>query len=519
MYTVLGWPVMVHKHGAVPDSFVCITAMLWHYQMHVGWNARLILAGLRIYSFFISWIPLFPLVRIIRSLLLAPMTCVISSHPAPHMMRIPKRTACFDIPFPLLSRASQPSQACMASCANYVAAAAWPGADLGGMGAWTWRCVNFALRVLSVFDLVIVFISSVWVLIVALRVVFDKSFASESEYLSWRGHLKRGFRCIATAQLISAFFRTGCYHFFLQPSLVTASGFLMIMAASVALVVALQGLMLVLLLMVCLGVLMAGAAFFWTVRFVWICTSSLLRFVRLLLTEAVLDCNRELSLPSSRSYGDDELCAICLDPLHPEGQPRLGAFITALERLRPRLRASSAMPPMRAQLVRLRRCGHAFHAACLEGCADGNLNMSSACPTCRTNSQICIWRRSRLRLQELIYFFQSEADLIVIATLLAAMLVLFVFCHVVLDLSQQWVILIAWLHKTHGISVSLMYTPAVAAFVFQFSLMQMQMSLRMAVAVTVLAAYPLALAFAAQPDLMGALASLAVMTNMFSVTA
>jgi len=106
-----------------------------------------------------------------------------------------------------------------------------------------------------------------------------------------------------------------------------------------------------------------------------------------------------------------------------------------------------------------------------------------------------------------------------IAFLLLCMLVLFIFCYIVLEISHQWVILTIFLQQKRGISGTLLSTPVIAAFVFQFLVAQMQMSLRKALAISILAAYPLAHAFSAQPDLMTALTSLAVTLEMSSVTA
>lgn len=143
-----------------------------------------------------------------------------------------------------------------------------------------------------------------------------------------------------------------------------------------------------------------------TLRWCWTCGVAAFRFC---FTDSELNGSLELSRPSSRSFvfsgrslGEDDTCALCLDSLASlclasESPPR-PSLRTALCKLRPRFRMAATQTQREVRLVRLRQCGHAFHAQCFAHLTSAAASLARdrcvACPTCGRPSHRRVWRRA-----------------------------------------------------------------------------------------------------------------------------
>lgn len=510
------------------EPLACVCGALWQHRLRNGVATRMMITGLAAYSRVGSWITLRSVGVRLKAQVGASTPAVarnVSStlaasggagaHP-------PGRNVCFRLAFIVrvlnssgssrtvagssnvrsfwaymlpLVEVGPPSPDCVGKCMHAFDEGAWPG--YGGGTA-----LDKAFRALSLLDGVAALACAAWTLVMAARLENVRRFASEEEYLAMGAQVWRGLRRVTAAQwVLAASFAAGFSAARRSPisddgedstSSISSALDLRLLLACVAMEVAGHSITLLAVSLVSTVACSLCCILAWMAWLTKVSVGAFFRFVRLAITEGVVDGVAELSLASSRSFSgsgnsdaacgeDDDTCAICLSALHQVSHNVrvVAGCRTALERVRPRFRPSVSrdLTQVRTRLMRLSRCQHAFHAACFEcGMAQLSPRLRRCCPTCRAPNELWTWRRSRLRFGDVLEFIGEELDAELVGVALV-LIVILVVSVVTIELSTRWVATMIWLHQNYGVPWPVLNLPLSAAVLFQlFSHLQTNQS-------------------------------------------
>eukprot|EP00929_Paragymnodinium_shiwhaense_P072298 TRINITY_DN36702_c0_g1_i2.p1 TRINITY_DN36702_c0_g1~~TRINITY_DN36702_c0_g1_i2.p1 ORF type:complete len:584 (-),score=54.55 TRINITY_DN36702_c0_g1_i2:31-1782(-) len=505
MYMALLWPLveaLVPRHN-VPEAFLCVGAILWQHRVRSGVASRLLLLGLSLYRILRGWLGPLSRARLLSTATATALkslanTTAAAAGPANNTGFLSHTILCSSVIIRIADRnsttvvmnrhplgafrqigvdISAPPTACLDGCAAHIHPEAWPASS-------TESLTSFLFSILSWADGCVTLFGSVWTLLMLFRVETLRRFAPEDEYLAIGKPLRAGLRVMTKIQLLLALLYALLLgsllelpwgQDLLQLSVALLCGCVAMEIAGHSLTMIAVSLLSVLAgFSLCVGSCVISAA--------RVTVGVLFRFLYHIFTEATLDSSQELSLQSSRSFGEqldageDDLCAICLCPLHPENVQSDADFQhgahTALQRLRPRLRASVSRLYRREKLVRLSACKHAFHHDCLEvGKTQLPLALRTCCPTCRSPSQRRVWRNSIVTPKQLLDFVRDEVDTQLVFVVFVVALILsisMVAVELFTRVAEQLVTAHMWLHKEHDMSWPVLNMPLSAILLNQW---------------------------------------------------
>eukprot|EP00746_Dinoflagellata_sp_MGD_P039449 gnl/MRDRNA2_/MRDRNA2_19513_c0_seq1.p1 gnl/MRDRNA2_/MRDRNA2_19513_c0~~gnl/MRDRNA2_/MRDRNA2_19513_c0_seq1.p1 ORF type:complete len:564 (-),score=34.81 gnl/MRDRNA2_/MRDRNA2_19513_c0_seq1:24-1715(-) len=411
-----------------------------------------------------------------------------------------RRNECFPWPGPGLwsRRRPLPAELCRAKCANFVAPEFWASNVI--REHWALHNVWWLL------DLIAVPGAALWVLGEAVSVERSRLLDPAPVYLARTKQVQVGLRRIFSVLTIQAIGHALLF----RGALHAMDDWFFALCCCVLLELAAHG---AAVFLSCLLLAIITTTVFLSWRMIVFSRMTLAFVVRLcqfLVQETVLDSSTELSLPQSSSFGlegngEEDLCAICLLPLHPTAPSCQGSFRTALSRFSPRLRQAATSPPTRrAPLVRLSKCQHAFHAACFEACAQ-HIKPSgrNSCPTCRTVNMRCNWRGRFITFTDLLDFVRGEVDFDYVRALILIVLIAAlssVLVQLMLIFMGYWINTAFSLHREYGIPWAVLNTPASAFFIF-YIMLNLTRNIRTSFLISIIAAYPAALLCVLFPNL------------------
>eukprot|EP00397_Hematodinium_sp_SG-2012_P034432 GEMP01036934.1.p1 GENE.GEMP01036934.1~~GEMP01036934.1.p1 ORF type:complete len:520 (+),score=31.57 GEMP01036934.1:76-1635(+) len=477
-YLVLLLPSALDRYDfATPD--ICATAVVWQNRFHMTAPSRTFLVMRLSHmvnaSGWAEYVPALnlkaPQLRAFNLTSLVQRSFEFRKESRPRIPRPNDRVMdCFEL--------GGQAPVCRGVCSLYIDEDAFPSISKSSRRTWGQHA-----------DILIQLIFAAWMLGIVCKVEIARLSHTVEDYYAWRPAV-----ILYLTTMWTFLFGSACIRWQLL-----GSSRPLLLLVLLALEAAHQGLTL---LMVCLFVCGATSALvlIWKcVVFVFNGFAFVYRFCKFVFLEKVIDGSQRLSTEQSRSYGEDECCAICLADLHPTPlvERRSKMNLSAIRRM-PKFNLAAEFYRRRNLLLGLNMCGHVFHKGCLDECYEHTplLSLKTLCPICRASNAKVRMREKSIGIQQILDFLRDELDLTYLRAFLFVAIVAVLsslLAEVMLYCMELMLDVLSYIHSQYRVSWPILNLPFAFIALMWTLLRQTQMSLKTILTIATSMAYPLSL--------------------------